>query len=153
MASDLLDLELAEQVDAVFSNATFHWILEHERLFERLYAALRPGGRLEAQCGGSGTSAEFLHSVEAVSGDERFAPYLRAVPDTWNFASPGDTEVRLRGAGFEDVALLARAASRAAARATRVPADGLPGAAPRAAARRPPRAVPRRGAGGRCRAR
>ena len=28
----------------VFSNAAFHWILDHELLFERLYAALRPGG-------------------------------------------------------------------------------------------------------------
>jgi trans-aconitate 2-methyltransferase len=103
VASDLLDLELAEQVDAVFSNATFHWIIEHERLFDRLFAALRPGGRLEAQCGGRENVAEFLRTVDAVSGDERFAPYLRAVQDTWHFASPTNTDERLRGAGFEEV--------------------------------------------------
>src|SRR5581483_8420129 len=44
IVSDLLDLELEQAVDAVFSNATFHWILDHRRLFERLHAALRPGG-------------------------------------------------------------------------------------------------------------
>jgi trans-aconitate 2-methyltransferase len=98
---DLLDLELEGQVDAVFSNATFHWILDHRRLFERLHAALRPGGRLEAQCGGIGNVEEFLNSVESVNGDERFAPYVRGITSAWNFASPGDTEVRLRAAGFE----------------------------------------------------
>ena len=47
-----------------------------------------------------------------MNGDERFAPYLRRIASTWNFASPGDTEMRLEGAGFEVRALLARGASR-----------------------------------------
>ncbi len=100
VVSDLLDLDLSERVDAVFSNATFHWILDHRRLFERLHAALRPGGALEAQCGGIGNLDEFLNSLENVNGDERFAPYVRGISNTWNFASPGDTELRLRSAGF-----------------------------------------------------
>ncbi len=99
--SDLVDLELEEPVDAIFSNAAFHWILDHRRLFARLHAAVRPGGRLEAQCGGIGNLEDFLNSVESVNGDERFAPYLRGITSSWNFASPGDTEVRLQGAGFE----------------------------------------------------
>jgi trans-aconitate 2-methyltransferase len=102
IVSDLLDLELDQAVDAVFSNATFHWILDHRRLFKRLHAALRPGGAIEAQCGGIGNLDEFLNSLENINGDERFAPYVRGVASTWNFASPGDTELRLDGAGFED---------------------------------------------------
>jgi trans-aconitate 2-methyltransferase len=101
IVSDLLELEPPEPVDAVFSNATFHWILDHRRLFERLRAALRGGGRVEAQCGGIGNIEEFLNSIEGVNGDERFAPYLRGISSVWNFASPGDTEMRLRNAGFE----------------------------------------------------
>lgn len=100
---DLLDLELQEDVDAVFSNATLHWILDHRKLFRRLHGALRPGGRLEAQCGGIGNLDEFLNSLENVNGDERFSPYVRGIASTWNFASPGDTEVRLHAAGFESV--------------------------------------------------
>ena len=102
IVSDLLDLDLDEAIDAVFSNATFHWILDHRRLFVRLHAALRPGGALEAQCGGIGNLDEFLNSLENVNGDERFAPYVRGIASTWNFASPGDTEIRLRSAGFGD---------------------------------------------------
>ncbi|HEY7151749.1 MAG TPA: methyltransferase domain-containing protein [Solirubrobacterales bacterium] len=101
IVSDLLDLSLSEPVDVVFSNATFHWILDHRQLFARLRAALVPGGRMEAQCGGIGNVEEFLNSIENVNGDERFGSYLRGVTSTWNFASPGDTEMRLADAGFD----------------------------------------------------
>jgi trans-aconitate 2-methyltransferase len=98
---DLLDLELDGAVDAVFSNATFHWILDHDRLFERLHAALRPGGVLETQCGGEGNVAEVQRAIEALGGDQRFSSYLRGEAPPWNFAGVGETRSRLRRAGFE----------------------------------------------------
>ena len=98
---DLLELDLGKPVDVVFSNATFHWILDHRRLFERVFGAMRPGAVLEAQCGGEGNVAEWKRAVEAVEGDERFSAYLRGMPDTYNFASLGDTEDRLARAGFD----------------------------------------------------
>jgi trans-aconitate 2-methyltransferase len=100
-AADLVDLQLSDAVDAVFSNATFHWILDHRRLFARLFDALRPGGAMEAQCGGEGNVAEWIRAIEAAQGDERFVSYLRGMADSYNFASVGDTEDRLRRAGFE----------------------------------------------------
>jgi trans-aconitate 2-methyltransferase len=100
---DLLGLDLDEAVDAVFSNATFHWILNHDVLFERLLAALRFGGQLEAQCGGEGNAAEISRVIDALAGDERFSPYLRPEQQPWNFASVGNTELRLQRAGFESV--------------------------------------------------
>ena len=99
--ADLLDLELSDPVDGIFSNATFHWILDHGRLFKVLFACLKPGGKLEAQCGGEGNVAEWIRAIEAAQGDERFVSYLRGMADTYNFASVGDTEIRLRRAGFE----------------------------------------------------
>ena len=44
LVADLVELELEEPVDLVFSTATFHWISDHDRLFRQLRAALRPGG-------------------------------------------------------------------------------------------------------------
>ena len=43
-----------EPVDAVFSNATFHWILDHERLFERLFARPAAGRRARGAVRGPG---------------------------------------------------------------------------------------------------
>jgi trans-aconitate 2-methyltransferase len=97
---DLLDLELSDPVDAAFSNATFHWIGNHARLFETMAAALVAGAQLEAQCGGEGNVAEWKRAVEAAIGDERFATYFSGMAQPWNFASVGDTQAHLERAGF-----------------------------------------------------
>jgi trans-aconitate 2-methyltransferase len=96
-ASDLLDVTLPEPVDAILSTATFHWIGDHERLFARLSAALRPGGRLSAQCGGHGNIANVVEAIEAVDH-----PAVRGW-SPWNYAAPGETTDRLRAAGFRDI--------------------------------------------------
>ena len=100
---DLAKLELPERVDAVFSNAVFHWIGDHDALFARLHAVLRPGGRLVAQCGGEG-NIEDLHALAAeVARAERFAPHLADWAGPWNFQAPEPTAERLRNAGFSEV--------------------------------------------------
>jgi trans-aconitate 2-methyltransferase len=103
LTTDLAELELEEPVDLIFSTATFHWIADHDRLFARLRAALRPGGRLVAQCGGEGNVADYAEQIRAVAAESRYAPHLRDLEGIWNFAGPEETEARLRGAGFEPV--------------------------------------------------
>jgi trans-aconitate 2-methyltransferase len=100
IVADLVELELPEPVDAIFSNAAFHWISDHEHLFRRLFALLRSGGVIEAQFGAQGNVAEWEAAVLALEGDERFAPYLRGIAQPWYFASLSDTDARLRRAGF-----------------------------------------------------
>ncbi len=97
-AVDLLDLTVTQPFDAILSTATFHWIDDHERLFRRLAAALRPGGRLAVQCGGAGNVANVEAAIGAVDH-----PALRGWAGPWNFATPEETTARLRGAGFTDV--------------------------------------------------
>lgn len=101
MVADLAELEVDEPVDLVFSTATFHWIPDHERLFGRLRAALRPGGRLVAQCGGRGNIHEHAAALEEVMALPEFAPHLEGTPALWNYAGPEETEARLLAAGFD----------------------------------------------------
>jgi trans-aconitate 2-methyltransferase len=96
--ADLADLVVDEPFDAVLSTATFHWIPDHERLFARLHAALRPGGRLSAQCGGHGNVANVQAAIDAVDH-----PALRGWDGPWNFATPDDTTRRLQQAGYSDI--------------------------------------------------
>jgi trans-aconitate 2-methyltransferase len=103
LCQDLVELDLPEPVDAVFSNATFHWIGEHDRLFGRLHAALAPAGRLVAQCGGEGNIDEFRRLAEAVSQEPPFSPYFTGWRRPWNYAGPRETAQRLLSAGFTDV--------------------------------------------------
>jgi trans-aconitate 2-methyltransferase len=97
---DLLDLDLDGEVDAVLSTATFHWIADHARLFGRLRAALRPGGRLVAQCGGRGNIDVLRGHAFDVAAREPYAAHFRGWQPPWNYAGPEETEARLLAAGF-----------------------------------------------------
>jgi trans-aconitate 2-methyltransferase len=81
-------------VDAILSTATFHWIPDHDALFQNLAAVLRGGGQLVAQCGGAGN----IVSIEAA---------LRDMGESFegrkNYAGPEVTTARLEAAGFTDV--------------------------------------------------
>jgi trans-aconitate 2-methyltransferase len=101
--ADLTEFELDEPVDAVFSNAVFHWIPDHDRLFRRLFAALRPGGRLVAQCGGEGNVARLIEAMRRVYRRDAFAGTDRP-PRGWvNFAAAQPTRAGLEAVGFTDV--------------------------------------------------
>ena len=93
--ADLLNpLALDEPVDVVFSNAVFHWINDHERLFRTLSAALRGGGHLVAQWGGKGNVRRLLEAADATGVP---GPHPRT------FVGSEETEDRLRRSGFEDI--------------------------------------------------
>jgi len=97
---DVLELDLDGELDVVFSNATLHWVGDHERMWRVLARALRPGGRLEAQCGGAGNIAGVREAIDAAAAEG--APALEGF-SPWTFADPGETERLMRAAGFSEV--------------------------------------------------
>jgi trans-aconitate 2-methyltransferase len=103
LCQDLVSLELPEPVDAVFSNATFHWIADHDALFSALHRAMKPGARLVAQCGGRGNIDDFRRTCDEVAGEEPFAPYFTDWQRPWNYAGDEETAARLERAGFREV--------------------------------------------------
>jgi trans-aconitate 2-methyltransferase len=101
--ADLTELGLDEPVDAAFSNAVFHWISDHDALFARLYDALRPGGRLAAQCGGKGNVERVHQAAWAVAAEEPYARYFDGWKGPWHFAGAEETAERLERAGFTEI--------------------------------------------------
>ena len=104
LGQDLTELTLPEPIDAIFSSATFHWVPDHPKLFAALFAALAPGGRLVAQCGGFGNIDTFRVIADGVAfAEEPYVPYFKDWVRPWNYATPEDTRDRLTAAGFVDV--------------------------------------------------
>jgi trans-aconitate 2-methyltransferase len=89
--------------DAVFSAATFHWIPDHERLFRSIHVALKPGGRLVAQCGGAGNLQRLYARARNLMAEPRFSRYFAAWTDPWYFENVAETESRLERAGFSSI--------------------------------------------------
>jgi trans-aconitate 2-methyltransferase len=103
LQKDLVDLELDAAADAVFSTATFHWIRNHDALFRSLVRALRPAGKLEAQCGGEGNLAHFHELADRVLAEEPFKPFFTNWAQPWHSEGPEETRRRMLAAGFQDV--------------------------------------------------
>lgn len=104
LCQDLVELSLPEPVDVVFSNATFHWIGDHDALFAALARNMKPGARLLAQCGGKGNIDRFRVLADKVAFEEEpFAPYFTDWVRPWNYATAEETAQRLERAGFTEV--------------------------------------------------
>jgi len=100
LCADLTALPLRAAADGVFSTAVFHWIPDHPKLFASLFAALKPGGWLEAQCGGAGNLERLRTRAQRLMRSPEFAPHFRGFEDNREYASPELTMERLRAAGF-----------------------------------------------------
>jgi trans-aconitate 2-methyltransferase len=101
--ADASALPLERSIDAIFSTATLHWVLDHPRLFGSIHAALKPGGRFVAQCGGGPNVARLRGRAARLLQEEGFSSAREAFRDPWNFADAETTAARLRDAGFVDV--------------------------------------------------
>jgi trans-aconitate 2-methyltransferase len=81
-------------VDSILSTATFHWVVDHDALFENLATVLRPGGQLAAQCGGAGNIASIEAALDELG---------EGFEGRKHYATANDTRTRLERAGFIDV--------------------------------------------------
>jgi trans-aconitate 2-methyltransferase len=103
VACDLLHLPFDQAFDGIFSTAAFHWVLDHDRLFQQLFRALKPGGWLIAQCGGGRNLARLRERANGVMTSPPFAEFFRGFKEPWLFSDAEAAAARLQNAGFIDV--------------------------------------------------
>lgn len=71
--------------DAVFSNATLHWVLDPQKAIERMHRCLKPGGRLVLEMGGKGNVQNIVTALLAVLSERGYAK--NANQQVWYFPS------------------------------------------------------------------
>ncbi len=103
VACDLLHLPFERSFDAIVSTAAFHWVLDHDRLFLNLHRALKPGGWLEAQCGGAPNLKRLRDRVNDLIAREPFSRFFVGFREPWLFENAGEGAETLRRAGFQDI--------------------------------------------------
>jgi trans-aconitate 2-methyltransferase len=103
IAADLLHLPFAGAFDGIVSTAAFHWVLDHDQLYGNLRRALRPGGWIEAQCGGYGNLQRFRNRANAVLTSPVYARFFEGFREPWLFATAEDAARKMRNAGFGQV--------------------------------------------------
>ena len=103
ITADLLDLPFNGVFDGIVSTAAFHWVLDHDRLFRGLFRALRPGGWLEAQCGGHRNLAPLIGRMDVLAKSPKFAPFLGSFPSPWLYQTAEAAAEALQRAGFVEI--------------------------------------------------
>ena len=101
--ANLTQLPFNNEFDVVFSTASFHWVLDHEEMFASLARSLKPGGKLEAQCGGGANLRDVHRRVKALMLSPKYARFFAAWKHPWEFADAETTARRMKGAGFVNV--------------------------------------------------
>lgn len=95
--ADARDFTVEQQFDAVFSNATLHWILEPLAAIRCIHQALKPVGRFVAEFGGQGNIkaiATALSSIDTLNSTSQTV-------SPWYFPSIGEYATHLEQQGFD----------------------------------------------------
>ena len=96
--ADATKIPLEGPFDAVFSNATLHWIKEPERVVAEISRLLRPGGRFVAEFGGKRNIAELMAAAERAWTK---AHLPQPMPNPWYYPSLGEYAGLLERYGLE----------------------------------------------------
>ncbi|MGH6659448.1 MAG: class I SAM-dependent methyltransferase [Sphingomicrobium sp.] len=97
---DVRDMAFDRAFDAVFSNATLHWVLDRERAARNIWFAIRPGGRLAGEMGGEGNLAALREALDEELLLRGYAPPTEAA--NW-YPTPEEFAAIYEAAGFEQL--------------------------------------------------
>jgi trans-aconitate methyltransferase len=98
---DARELTFREQFDVVFSNATLHWIIDHQAVLEGVYASLDKGGRFLFQMAGKGNADDVIAVLEELISEEDCKPYFKNFTFPYGFYGPEEYLPWLKDAGFK----------------------------------------------------
>ena len=95
------DFRYDMKFDAVFSNATLHWVLEYENAIKCIYDSLKPKGRLVAEFGGKGNVSNIVTALKLALVNHGYAEL--AARQVWYFPSLSAYTSLLEATGFRVV--------------------------------------------------
>lgn len=96
---DAAQLDYNREFDAVFSNATFHWIENQRGLLRGIFKSLKHGGRLVAEFGGKGNIKSIVDAIDTAA--KQLGLEHRIISNFWFFPSISHYATLLESTGFE----------------------------------------------------
>ncbi|HVW15353.1 MAG TPA: methyltransferase domain-containing protein [Mucilaginibacter sp.] len=92
------DFYFDEPFDAVFTNATLHWIRNADGVIKSVYNALKPGGRFAGEFGGKGNNQLMMAATETVLKKHGYLKGDFILP--WYYPSTAEYAAKLEANGF-----------------------------------------------------
>ncbi|WP_245843814.1 class I SAM-dependent methyltransferase [Oceanobacillus rekensis] len=98
MVRDATDLEYNNEFDAVFSNATLHWVKPSKQALNCIYESLKQGGRFIAEFGGKGNVQTITDAIINQFKEVGIDYNMEKFP--WYYPSIGEYSSLMEEAGF-----------------------------------------------------
>jgi trans-aconitate methyltransferase len=99
---DIGELKHVERFDVVFSNATLHWVKDHQRLLRNVGRALLEGGRLRFNFAGDGNCSHFFSVVREAMSAEEFAVHFAGFDWPWYTPSVEEYSAVMDASGMDN---------------------------------------------------
>ena len=100
---DAARIRLPAELDVTFSNATLHWVRDHEEVLRGVRSCLKRGGRLLFQMGGRGNASDMFAVVVGVAASPRWADRFTGFVPPYNFVGTDEYRRWLPTHGFRIV--------------------------------------------------
>ena len=110
---DAKEIPFNNEFDVVFSNATLHWIVDHQPVLKGIYTSLKHGGRILLQMGGRGNADVVKNVMASVVTQNEWKQYFANFQFAYGFYGPEEYNEWLLENGFTSV------------RAELIPKDGV----------------------------
>lgn len=100
--SDINNLNFDNEFDIIFSNATLHWIKNHQSLLGNVLRALKSGGIFKFNFAGDGNCANFFSVVKEATEHPPFACYFSDFEWPWYMPTIEEYELLVRSIPFTE---------------------------------------------------
>lgn len=101
IVQDAVNLDYQYEFDAVFSNATLHWVKQPKQALQSIFNGLRHRGRFVAEFGGKGNVKTITN--EMINEIKNFGFEYKMEHFPWYFPSIGEYTSLMEDVGFEVV--------------------------------------------------
>ena len=112
MLMDINEISFDQKFDVIFSNATLHWVKDHQQLLHNVWQALRPGGRLRFNFAADGNCSNFFKVVRQAMLLDEFSQYFADFQWPWYMPGVDEYAALAKTSDLKDVQVWAENADR-----------------------------------------
>jgi trans-aconitate 2-methyltransferase len=99
---DINEIDFENEFDIVISNATLHWIKDHNKLLSNVYKTLKKDGILRFNFAADGNCSTFFKVVRQVMNEKQYAGYFNHFDWPWYMPTIDEYRKLLELSGFKE---------------------------------------------------
>jgi trans-aconitate 2-methyltransferase len=109
---DINLLDFREEFDLVFSNATLHWVKDHNRLLKNTFACLKENGIMRFNFAAKGNCSHFIEVIGEATELPEYSSYFKVFEWPWYMPSVEEYEALVRQFPFREIRVWGEIADR-----------------------------------------